>query len=101
MPRRHTDRRISGERSGLRTAAKAMIAVDEIDLPRWAASGHHQCVELVLVHHRVEALLPGEATILFKCREIARLRKWSFGYCLLEELLSEVRHLLFSMRSVE
>ena len=60
-----TDDGVARQRCWGRTGrSQHVVAIDQINHPRWLSRRRHQRVQLVLIHHGIDPFLPREAPIL-------------------------------------
>src|SRR5947209_9395176 len=62
--RRHVDRRVACQGRWLRAPAFTGIAIYQVDEPGWAICRHHQGIQVVTIHHRVDTLLARKPVVL-------------------------------------
>src|SRR5579864_5300376 len=97
----HIDVGISRDGRCVRTTSPRVISIDQIGEPRRSSSRSDQCVQVVLIHNRVDTLGTRQLMIPGYSVEIFFLAEGSFPFRLHEKVLAEIRHLLLAIAIIE
>src|SRR6185369_4774989 len=93
--RGYVDIRIPSDGRGIRTTAGDMVAIGKIGEPRRSPGRSYQRVEVVLVHHAVDALFTGQSVIGCESIEILLFGQRALLLRLDQKVLTEIGHLFF------
>src|SRR6266404_3490283 len=101
VTRGHSNVRIAGDRRRGRVAAGEVIAIDPVSSPARAACGRDQRIELVLVHHKINAFFARQAMVLRQGVAISFVSQRPFRLRFDKKILAKVRHLAIAILLVE